>query len=120
MSGPTYADLSKVSAAAADAIRTLTAERDALQMKVASFERGERVTKLASRMISKGLTADPLQKVAADLAKVPDHRLAVIEEAVELSASNAWDKVASLGDNAPSAGLTAFEQVVITGERPGR
>jgi len=121
MSPPTYAQLAKVATAAADTLRVVTEERDTLQQKVAAYEKRDRAMKLASRMTEKGLASDPISKLASDLAKLTDQRLNVIEEAVELSASNPWDKVASLGSqNGNGAGLTAFEHVIMTGEMPQR
>jgi len=97
------------------AIRTLKDERDDLREKVASFEKRERMEKIARDMEEKGLSQDLTfeQKVAA-LEKAPDLR--VTEEAIKLAAPQGRG-FGSLSDT-PSSTSTPFEHFIMTGEDP--
>jgi len=97
------------------AIRLLTEERNGLREKVASFQRQDRVEKIAREMEEKGLSSDLdyEQKVAA-LSNVPN--LDVTEEAIKLAAPQG-NILAGLGDQ-PSGGTSAFEHFIMTGEDP--
>jgi hypothetical protein len=68
------------------ALRTLAAERDYYRDKLASIEGRQRVEKLASVMIDKGLTDGTVESVADELEKeAKDGRdLKVVEEAVDM------------------------------------
>lgn len=98
------------------AIRTLTQERDHLLEKVSSFERGQRVEKIAREMEDKGLNndLDYEQKVAA-LARAQN--LDVTEEAVKLAAPQGHI-LGGPDDDQPGGGVHAFEHFIMTGEDP--
>lgn len=98
------------------AIRTLTKERSDLQVKIASFEKKERMEKIARDMEEKGLSPDLTfeQKVAA-LEKAPDLR--VTEEAIKLAAPQGHG-FGSLSDDQPSGSTSPFEHFIMTGEDP--
>ncbi len=88
---------------ASSALRQAVAERDEALAKVAAFERRERVTKLASSMIEKGLNDDPIDKLANDLDVLADQgKLDTLEAAVELAGPNMLGKLASLSNDRPS------------------
>jgi hypothetical protein len=97
------------------AIRTLTKERSDLLSKVASFEKKERMEKIARDMEEKGLSGDLSfeQKLAA-LEKAPS--LDVTEEAIKLAAPQGRG-FGSLSDQ-PAGSLSPFEHFVMTGEDP--
>lgn len=97
------------------AIRALVSEREDLSNKVASYEKRERMEKIARSMEEKGLSSDLTfdQKMAA-LNSAPS--LDVTEEAIKLAAPQG--KV--FGDLSDVAGnsMHPFEQFIMTGEDP--
>jgi uncharacterized ferredoxin-like protein len=97
------------------AIRTLSKERSELQMKIASFEKRERMEKIARDMEEKGLSGDLSfeQKLAA-LEKAPS--LDVTEEAIKLAAPQGRG-FGSLSDQ-PTGTTSSFEHFIMTGEDP--
>jgi len=100
---------------AGTAIRTLTKERSDLMTKIASFEKRERMEKIARDMEVKGLSSDLTfeQKVAA-LEKAPN--LDVTEEAIKLAAPQG-SGFGSLSDQ-PTGSTSSFEHFIMTGEDP--
>jgi hypothetical protein len=97
------------------AIRTLVSERSELQEKIASFERKDRVVKIARDMEEKSLSRDLTfeQKVAAlENAK----NLDVTEEAIKLAAPQG--RTFGGLDDLPSSTTSAFEHFLVTGEDP--
>lgn len=97
------------------AIRTLNKERSDLMSKIASFEKKERMEKIARDMEEKGLSNDLTfeQKVAA-LEKAPS--LDVTEEAIKLAAPQGHG-FGSLSDQ-PNNTASSFEHFIMTGEDP--
>lgn len=97
------------------AIRTLTKERSDLQMKVASFEKRERMEKIARDMEEKGLNQDlTFEQKVATLEKAPN--LDVTEEAIKLAAPQG-SGFGSLSDQ-PGGSASPFEHFIMTGEDP--
>lgn len=96
-------------------IRTLSKERSELREKIASYEKRERMEKIARDMEEKGLSTDLNfeQKLAA-LEKAPDLR--VTEEAIKLAAPQGRG-FGSLSDQ-PSGATSSFEHFIMTGEDP--
>jgi hypothetical protein len=99
------------------AIRTLKQERNDLTQKVASFEKRERMEKIARDMEEKGLSTELTfeQKVAA-LDKAPN--LAVTEEAIKLAAPQGHG-FGVISDQ-PSGSTSPFEHFIMTGEDPSQ
>ena len=98
------------------AIRVLTKERDELRQKVAGFEKGARVEKIAREMEEKGLGGDlDFEQKLAALQK--DENLDVTEEAVKLAAPQGHI-LGNPDDLQPGGGMSAFEHFIITGEDP--
>lgn len=100
-------------------IRTLKTENSDLHVKVAGFEKRERVEKIAAEMEEKGLHADldHKEKVAhlLDADSVPN--LDVTEEAVKL-ASPQGAVLGNLGDRPGASDGSSFEHFILTGETP--
>lgn len=108
---------------AAEALRTVTAQRDDALGKVAAMETHQDATKLAHTMQSKGLTGDlSIAQVTANLEKMASEgKLDTVKAAVDLVGPNMGDKLASLNSNDSSddrpaaAGMSLLEQFIISG-----
>lgn len=102
---------------AATTIRTLTAERDSLQTKLASIENRQRVEKLASSMIDKGLESGSVKDLADKLEKQAAKglvNLEVVEKATDMVGPD-MGKLASIGENPLSASSGSdFERFIIS------
>jgi len=89
---------------------------DELQTKVASYEKSDRIVKIAKEMEEKGLHAEyTFEEKVAHLRQVPD--LKVTEEAVKM-ASPQHGVFGSLSDHADSGGMHPFEAFINSGEAP--
>ena len=111
-------DAASILKQAGAAIRKVTSERDEALAKVASFEKTQRVSKIAREMEDKGLSSDLSfeEKVAAiNTSK----NLDVTEEAIKLAApqsqlfGNAEERPSSGGNSS-----SALESYIMTGEDP--
>lgn len=95
-------------------LRALSEENSGLKEKIAHFEKKERVEKLASAMHSKGLNPESTyeEKVAALMQR---GNLAVIEEAVNMSAPQI--KLAEVSDHPgnPTNAESAFVAAIMNG-----
>jgi len=91
-------------------------ERDTLREKVATFQRDQRVVKIARDMEEKGLSSDLTfeQKVAA---MKEAKNLDVTEEAIKLAAPQGR-VLGNLGDMPGGGDASAFEHYIVTGEDP--
>jgi hypothetical protein len=98
------------------AIRKVTTERDEALAKIASFERDQRVVKIARQMEEKGLSNDLTfeQKVAAVKEAT---NLDVTEEAIKLAAPQG-QLFGNLSDVPSAGGSSAFEHYIASGEDP--
>ena len=97
------------------AIRTLTSQRNDLLTKVASFEKRERMEKIARDMEEKGLSTDlTFEQKVASLDQAPN--LDVTEEAIKLAAPQG--RVFGGLSDQPSSTMSPFEHFVMTGEDP--
>jgi predicted transcriptional regulator len=97
------------------AIRNLSQERRELQEKLASYEKKDRVVKIARDMEEKGLSSElTFEQKVATLEKAP--RLDVTEEAIKLAAPQGR----GFGDisDAPGGSASPFEHFIMTGEDP--
>lgn len=105
-------------------IRGLTEERDSALSKLAFYERRHKAEKVASDMISRGLTSDPFEVVADRMMKaasetVPEEcrtKLDLIQESINYAGPDMGDKIAAFVDNeepAPSGGSNAFERYLL-------
>jgi len=110
-------DASTLLKQAGTAIRSLAKERDGLREKVASYEKQDRVVKIARDMEDKGLQNELSyeEKVAA-LHKAEN--LQVTEEAVKLAAPQN-QILARLSDEPGEGASSAFEQFIMTGDEAG-
>jgi len=108
-------DASSLLKQAGAAIRALKTERDELLSKVASFEKKDRMVKIARDMEEKGLSSDLTfdQKVAV-LEKAAN--LDVTEEAIKIAAPQGRG-FGSLSDQ-PTNSVSGFEHFIMTGEDP--
>jgi hypothetical protein len=98
------------------AIRNLTQERNVLREKVASYERGQRVEKIAREMEDKGLNSDlDFEQKLAALSQAQN--LDVTEEAVKLAAPQGRI-IGNPDELQPGGGVHAFEHFIMTGEDP--
>jgi ABC-type antimicrobial peptide transport system ATPase subunit len=95
------------------ALRALSEENQSLREKVASYQKRERVEKIAQTMQEKGLNPDTTfqQKVAALMQRTD---LSVIESAIDMSAPQI--KLAEVSDTPgnPSDARSAFEIGLMT------
>jgi hypothetical protein len=99
-------------------IRSLVEENEALQAKVASFERQAASEKVAHKMIEKGLNNDkPFEVLVDELSKEAEAgRLGEIERAVDMVGPDMGQKIARVsGDGQSSAGSTDFERFIVGG-----
>lgn len=98
------------------AIRNLTQERSALLAKVAGYEKGQRVEKIARDMEDKGLNNDlDFEEKIAALKQAQN--LDVTEEAVKLAAPQG-SIIGNPDEHQPGGGVHAFEHFIMTGEDP--
>jgi hypothetical protein len=101
---------------AAATIRTQKETIDELQTKVASFEKHERIEKVARAMEEKGLHAElTFEEKVAHLRQVQN--LDVTEEAVKI-ASPQRGVFGSVSDKPSAGGAHPFETYILTGETP--
>jgi hypothetical protein len=97
-------------------IRSLVEENEALQAKVASYERRDAAEKVAHQMIEKGLNNDkPFSVLVDELSKEAEAgRLPEIERAVDMVGPDMGQKIARVsGDDRTSTGSTAFERYIV-------
>jgi hypothetical protein len=97
-------------------IRSLVEENKSLVEKVASFQKKERIEKIAREMEVKNLSSEMTfeEKVAAlSTAK----NLDVKEEAIKMATPQGFS-FGSVGDK-PSSNTNAFEAFIVSGEDPG-
>lgn len=88
---------------AAQALRAVTAERDTLKAKVASYERRQDAEKVAHEMELKGLANEPHDQLVANLEKMAENgKLGEIKNAVGLVGPDMGRKLASLTNDAQS------------------
>lgn len=104
--------MAQVLAEVGPVLRKVAAERDELKEKIASYERRDRAMKVASEMHQKGLNTDQsLDKLAASLADADKQgKLATIEAAVEMVGPDMSTKIATINEQAPSAGVSDLER----------
>ena len=96
-----YDKVAEVLNDAATALRAVTAERDELKAKVASFERHQEAEKLAHEMEIKGLANEPHDQLVANLEKMAETgKLGEIKNAVGLVGPDMGRKLASLTNDA--------------------
>jgi hypothetical protein len=83
---------------AATALRAVTAERDGLQLKLASIERHQEAEKLAHEMTAKGLgNNEPFEQLVTNLEKMAESgKLGELKRAVGLVGPDMGRKLASL------------------------
>jgi len=96
------------------ALRSVTQERDELQVKVDGFEKSAKATVIVEKMVERGLIepAASQEKVAELVEK---DNLDVIEEAVNLSTSDELAKIAAVGESdQPGAGRDVLEQFLLS------
>lgn len=98
------------------AIRNLKSQRDDLREKVAGYEKGVRVEKIAREMEDKGLGSDlDFEQKIASLQTAQN--LDVTEEAVKLAAPQGHI-LGNPDDMTPGGDMSAFEHFIMTGEDP--
>ena len=98
-------------------IRKVTTERDEALAKVASYEKDQRVVKIAKEMEDKGLSSDlNFEEKVAAIGK--SQNLDVTEEAIKLAAPQS--QLFGQAEDRPSGGgsANAFEHYILTGEDP--
>ena len=106
----------KVLAEVPTVIRKLASERDYYREKLAARERRDRVEKVASAMIDKGLRNGSVQEVADDLEKevtAGQLDLDVTEKAVNMVGPD-MGKIASVSDSVHSGGGTELEGYIMS------
>ena len=93
-------------------LRALSAENEALQEKVAHYQKRDRAEKIASRMEDKQLDPDTSHAQKVD-ALMEQGDMDVVEKAVDLSAPQI--KLAAISDHAgnPSDAKSAFEMGIL-------
>lgn len=93
-------------------LRALSEENQGLKVKVAAFERKERVEKIATAMTQKGLDHDTTHEQKVDSLMENDN-LDVVEQAIEMSAPQI--KLAAVSDHAgnPSDAKSSFEAGIL-------
>lgn len=100
----------------AQAIRTLSEENKELQSKVAQYETGDKITKIASMMVDRGMAMDALsaaESVRSSLdAGTP---LATIETAVSLRAKTSPFGEVSFEKEASAPGTDPLTAFLVTG-----
>lgn len=103
---------------ASSALRQAVAERDDALAKVAQYERRERVTKLASTMIDKGLhDSQDAEKLASHLESLAEQgKLETVEAAVDLAGPDMFGKLASLSADRSNPGGSGsdLERFILT------
>lgn len=114
----------KVAEALGDAavtIRKLAAERDDAVAKVAQYEARDRSTKLAHVMLQKGVTSDPVEKVAQDLletALTNPSDFADQERAVAMIGPDMGQKIGHVGSrnsDEATGGTSPLESYLLNG-----
>lgn len=98
-------------------LRALVEERDMYKSKLAAYETRNRVEKLASQMIDKGIEEGSVKELADRLEKQAAHgdiNLNTLTDAVELVGANMMRKNAHLSDELdPFAHQSAFEREIL-------
>lgn len=111
------ADVRSVLAEVPGTMRKLAAERDFFRDKCVEYQSRERVEKIATSMIEKGLREGSVASVADDLQKqasAGDVDLDVFEQAVKLTGPN-MGKHASVSDELSGAGaVSEFERFTLS------
>lgn len=94
-------------------LRSVTAERDEALESLAEYEKRARAEKVATDMIERELlpSSDREEKVA-ELMERDD--LAVVEEALNLSAPDQLAKVASVGEESRGDGMSELERFILS------
>ena len=77
-------------------LRQLQEERDDALQKLATYQKLDRITKIANAMVSKGVVNDPVSDVVERLFKVANKELDVIEQAVDFTGPNMGEKFATV------------------------
>jgi DNA polymerase sigma len=103
---------------AAETIRAFEAENHQLKSKVASYEKKERIEKIARDMEEKGLNAE--MTFSEKVASLQNQDLVVAEQAVKMAAPQRGGGIKlSDGDKEVTASAaSALEQYILTGDAP--
>lgn len=100
------------------ALQATAQERDEAVAKCAQYERRQTAEKLASHMVERGLSSDPVADLADHLEKAASQGedLSQLRRAVDLVGPDMGRKFASLKNNddaSGSAGPSAFEKYIL-------
>lgn len=108
--------VAEVLSEAAAVIRTVTGERDSALAKLAAMETHQRCEKLASVMVSKGLTSEPHDYVVGNLEKMASQgKLDEVERAVGMVGPDMGQKIAHLNNDQAQGGSSPLESYLLDG-----
>ena len=111
------AQVLEVVSAQTDALRKVAAERDEALVENEGYRQRMEAEKVASMMITKGLTNEPFERVVEQMEKAAKNgKLERIYDAVDLTGPDMGEKVAQMvSDEHVSAGAAAsdFERFIV-------
>ena len=103
---------------AGNVLRAVTAERDEAISKLAAIELRNEAVKVASSMVSKGLTSEPIEYVTENLMKMAEQgKFAEVKKAVEMVGPDMGQKIANLNhdDRQAQGGSSSLESYLLGG-----